>query len=59
MYLVGFIARIYHDARSPERQTLLLIGVRKNVDHLMPKICPYGEARIPEQYGVSVTTLYI
>ena len=24
MHLVGFIIRIYHNARSPERQTLLL-----------------------------------
>ena len=27
MLLVGFIIRIYHDARSPERQILLIIGI--------------------------------
>ena len=28
MHLVGFIIRIYHDARSPERQTLVFICYR-------------------------------
>ena len=27
MHLVGFITRIYHDARSPERQTRCLLYV--------------------------------
>jgi len=26
MHLVGFIIRIYHDARSPERQTVSYMG---------------------------------
>ena len=59
VHLVGFIIIIFHDARSPERQTLLLIGVPKNVDQLMSKICPCGEAHITEEYGVSTTTTYI
>ena len=27
MYLVGFITRIFHDARSPERQVRYAIGI--------------------------------
>ena len=30
VHLVGFIIRIYHDARSPERQTLFLIAFESN-----------------------------
>ena len=29
MHLVGFIIRIYHDARSPERQTFVLCFIIK------------------------------
>jgi len=28
VYLVGFIIRIYHDARSPEHQTLRMLNAR-------------------------------
>ena len=35
MYLVGFIIRIHHDARSPERQTPLLVLTAVTVN-------PYG-----------------
>jgi len=33
VHLVGFIIRIYHDARSPERQ-IYLIGLLCNVDRV-------------------------
>ena len=29
MHLIGFIIRIYHDARSPERQTPVVCGMAK------------------------------
>jgi len=30
MHLVGFIIRIYHDARSPERQTSNVAEIKRN-----------------------------
>ena len=37
MHLVGFIKRIYHDARSPERQIFYFIQIYMgwwNIEHL-------------------------
>jgi len=36
VHLVGFIIRIYHDARSPERQITLLLNLRSLVFGLTP-----------------------
>ena len=38
MHLFGFVIRIYHDVRSPERQT-------KNVFYVMYYFSHYGRAR--------------
>ena len=48
MHLVGFIIRIYHDARSAERQ-ISKVSERKELVHLVGFIIRiYHNARSPE-----------
>ena len=49
MHLVGFIIRIYHDARSPERQIRLDVSVTVRSNSLSSLRCR----------GVYLTTLYL
>ena len=49
MHLVGFIIRIYHDARSPERQKKTLFTIV--LSHLVGFIVGiYHDARSPERH---------
>jgi len=42
VHLVGFIIRLYHDARSPERQIHLCLFVCLFIAYLLEKFCtPY------------------
>ena len=53
MHLVGFIIRIYHDARSPERQIPLFIRGTVVNKLIKPNLCDYHRIVVLVRIGLA------
>jgi len=57
VHLVGFITRIYHDALSPERQTVINWSLHHSISFSMPVSFKRKNIFLKTQFNVTITCL--